>query len=584
MADVGNSSGLCGVLGGGHQNDLTRRNGIEDDPTNFDSANHPDEFSVSWRVPADQDLLSESMDFQTIDSLSRIKSKLCTCNKKHETECTYDSYKTINCSTITRGKKFPCLLHNSNSRRKRHAAHVSSFYTELDENHVISKRQTGYSDEEASVICNADFQASLSYQICIQNVAVFSNESIQDCILDLMLTGDPNVTSLHIESALNVCQTLVGLNLTLQENSTITYEILSICPNNCSGQGECSAGSCVCRTGYGGSDCSFDISRPPTVTSLLGNGLCDLTKDTCNDITMFGQYFVENMNTYCFITRNEISAENAITGVDFYNTSLEERTLFEGFCRLVYETNNTWVTQFVFNMSNDEAFYSDTFSVYVYQSECQIVNNYTGNIFFTLQEGFCFIDGQCIRDNVFESNSPCLKCDTMVNKYNWSDGCFNQTTNTINTTMTPESTTISTAVTDTTIATAESSITSMGGSSPTLPTAKSNSSKKSDSHQQLTYIIGGAVAAAVVTLVITGILIKKYCFSKTEVKAFRSDNQIGQWNHVDNNASSKDNGQFRPHSMQSYHSPHIERLPPTHDFSRMYDSTKDRSHLFRAQI
>lgn len=47
MADVGNSSGLCGVLGGGHQNDLTRRNGIEDDPTNFDSANHPDEFSVS---------------------------------------------------------------------------------------------------------------------------------------------------------------------------------------------------------------------------------------------------------------------------------------------------------------------------------------------------------------------------------------------------------------------------------------------------------------------------------------------------------------------------------------------------------
>lgn len=84
----------------------------------------------------------------------------------------------------------------------------------------------------------------------------------------------------------------------------------------------------------------------------------------------------------------QISAENAITGVDFYNTSLEERTLFEGFCRLVYETNNTWVTQFVFNMSNDEAFYSDTFSVYVYQSECQIVNNYTGNIFFTLQVSF----------------------------------------------------------------------------------------------------------------------------------------------------------------------------------------------------
>lgn len=48
-SDVGNSSGLCGVLDGDYKNDFTRKNGTVDDPDNYHYWNPPNEFSESWR-------------------------------------------------------------------------------------------------------------------------------------------------------------------------------------------------------------------------------------------------------------------------------------------------------------------------------------------------------------------------------------------------------------------------------------------------------------------------------------------------------------------------------------------------------
>lgn len=47
-SDVGNSSGLCGVLDGDYKNDFTRKDGTVDDPDLYHYS-HPNEFSNSWR-------------------------------------------------------------------------------------------------------------------------------------------------------------------------------------------------------------------------------------------------------------------------------------------------------------------------------------------------------------------------------------------------------------------------------------------------------------------------------------------------------------------------------------------------------
>lgn len=68
-----------------------------------------------------------------------------------------------------------------------------------------------------------------------------------------------------------------------------------------------------------------------------------------------------------------------------YDVSLQERTLVEGFCPLEYSSNNHWVTEFTFNISNDGSRFTENFHVYTYQSLCQEYQNDTGNITFVFK-------------------------------------------------------------------------------------------------------------------------------------------------------------------------------------------------------
>ena len=65
-----------------------------------------------------------------------------------------------------------------------------------------------------------------------------------------------------------------------------------------------------------------------------------------------------------------------------YHSYLEERTLFEGYCPLEYSSDDHWVTEFTFNISNDGRRYTENFNVYTYQSLCQEYQNNSGNIAF----------------------------------------------------------------------------------------------------------------------------------------------------------------------------------------------------------
>lgn len=74
-----------------------------------------------------------------------------------------------------------------------------------------------------------------------------------------------------------------------------------------------------------------------------------------------------------------------MTSVTSYRVKLEESTLFEGYCGLEYGLERSWITTFQFNLSNDGTQFTNSYTVYIYQSECQIFNNVSGKINFTLQ-------------------------------------------------------------------------------------------------------------------------------------------------------------------------------------------------------
>ena len=68
----------------------------------------------------------------------------------------------------------------------------------------------------------------------------------------------------------------------------------------------CLLGNCTCEQDFAGSDCSFDLLGPPSITHISDFGFCDKSKETCDEITLYGKYFIEKMNTNCYMTRKTV--------------------------------------------------------------------------------------------------------------------------------------------------------------------------------------------------------------------------------------------------------------------------------------
>ncbi|XP_062578161.1 LOW QUALITY PROTEIN: uncharacterized protein LOC134240066 [Saccostrea cucullata] len=428
-SDVGNSSGLCGILDNDDTNDFTWNNA---DKT-VDNHNPPNEFSKSWRVENDEADLFDNKVYDSLKSITTVYDRTCTCkrnaNNPHDGDiiCSYGNYK--NCKFAV-GKRYYCILNPEGQlRRKRDLRHLQSLSaTDPREKEIHAKsrmkRQTNtyvMSFENATTICNEAFEASASYLMCQEHVSDLSNTSLINCVSDVMMTGDVNITKIHIEAALEQCSTFVVLNATFQETEPeITYRIESLCENNCSGNGVCNSGNCTCNIGYVGSDCSFDLSGPPSITHISDFGFCDKTSEACEEITLYGKYFLENMNTTCYMRRKMLAEDGSVLSEINYESSLQERTLFEGYCPLDYNTDEHWVSEFRFNVSNDGSRYTENYSVYTYQSLCQELKNDTGNITFIFKDGYCYINNTCVAAGDTNKDNLCDICDTASNKYQWS--------------------------------------------------------------------------------------------------------------------------------------------------------------------
>lgn len=62
------------------------------------------------------------------------------------------------------------------------------------------------------------------------------------------MTGDHNLTQLHLDTALGQCQAYITLNSTLEkEQPEVSLIVINLCPNNCSNRGICSEGICTRR-------------------------------------------------------------------------------------------------------------------------------------------------------------------------------------------------------------------------------------------------------------------------------------------------------------------------------------------------
>ncbi|XP_048770271.2 von Willebrand factor D and EGF domain-containing protein-like isoform X2 [Ostrea edulis] len=430
-ADEGKTSGLCGILDNTINNDFTRRNGQKDPIVKY-----PDGFSNSWLVEPIEDIFDKDIsEYGFLVSMRTTNRLLCECDPAaKQTFCTYTPGRTCH---YKRGEELPCFVFGENNFDKRRKRDVSELNIKQQSRHAhkINRRQTVFpvSWEDAERICDDAFMESSMYLICLQSVPNFSNTSLENCILDIMMTGDDNITRIHIEAALEQCTNFIVLNTTLQEEEPeITYQLTHLCPGNCSGNGYCNDGNCTCTSGFAGSDCSFDTTGPPTITGTSYN-ICDKNKQDCDALYFYGGYFLENMGAMCYIRKSEINLDGSVESSDMYTINLQEQTLFMGSCELRNSSGGYWITDFTINITVDGEHFTDEYNVTVYNSLCQQHHTDSGNVYFTLKSGYCFIEetSSCIAEG--ESNEPdyCQICNTSANSFNWTynAACINQASN-----------------------------------------------------------------------------------------------------------------------------------------------------------
>ena len=93
----------------------------------------------------------------------------------------------------------------------------------------------------------------------------------------LQYTGDFSFAIGAVSLLLSECKDVIVENITINTNETTNVTIPPIvekiaellCPNDCTFNGKCVNGSCICNKDYTAEDCSISVYQRPFITRLV---------------------------------------------------------------------------------------------------------------------------------------------------------------------------------------------------------------------------------------------------------------------------------------------------------------------------
>ncbi|XP_062573358.1 uncharacterized protein LOC134235241, partial [Saccostrea cucullata] len=193
--------------------------------------------------------------------------------------------------------------------------------------------------------------------------------------------GTTEFTTHTIESLKQFCfEQIKKYEIYYETNGTQTESVVDrigkvVCPNNCSNNGVCTAGVCICSASFVGFDCSHTKSTPPTNTSLPENGLCTTSKRACAKTNIYGYFLEENIHVKFNFFEITDSGKSAVLSThttigtyigltiikaDFPINSRRKRS----------SSANVYGNGFDINLSYDGVNYGDTMTLIIYNDEC----------------------------------------------------------------------------------------------------------------------------------------------------------------------------------------------------------------------
>ncbi|XP_070570349.1 von Willebrand factor D and EGF domain-containing protein-like [Ptychodera flava] len=435
--DFQHSDGLCGTFDHDSSNDYRKRDGS----TLSYTGRRPDAFSESWRIPTGESLLDELPDVVVEDPRQpEGNMTYCSCLGQ-EFEChdslkdfTDYSYLTDSWTDITD----EIDVETAGGRTKRDV-HTASTNTSTEDVPLLPATLTwptpsGITEQQARQMCESAVLNSTAAEACTDVPGVDLFVGVEGCVEDIGVTDDLAFLAEAVSLMENECVVLTMKNISLytkDENGTVigppTFIFEVICPLQCSGNGECINGTCLCYEGYEGADCSVDAMSPPTlwyINEVEEHALCDVREDSCQQISVIGDNFLNSEYLVCFYNVKHTTSHpiDQPFKVDSHFNTFREVT-----CSLPNPmvnlgdpgvTEGGTVSTIEMYVSNDNGVtMSRGLLLTTYDSKCRHCDVTDGCI---VKTDACEIEGRCFSDGEYHPYDNSRYCDPTNDQYEWT--------------------------------------------------------------------------------------------------------------------------------------------------------------------
>ncbi|XP_068690355.1 uncharacterized protein [Montipora foliosa] len=296
--------------------------------------------------------------------------------------------------------------------------------------------------ENATDYCAERISETKIGKLCAK-VGVDLQALVDVCSMDIEYTGDYSYVSGGVVAMTDQCGNLAALNLSSATNSTnsssgdeggsagralVEAISASLCPKDCSFNGNCINGSCLCYKDFTADDCSAYVYEIPSIQSLQANGLCDRRTRPCRKVTVLGTGFIPTENMTCHVREfkvvnsswqpynTELKLPGVMTDLVLADCNLPESPVSPGYFHEVDE--GTPAAGLVISVSNDGDHKSNENLTFIsYDSACMRCNISSG---CSLKDNSCFINGYCFAPNESNPIDFCSQCLPDVNASTWT--------------------------------------------------------------------------------------------------------------------------------------------------------------------
>uniref|UniRef100_A0A0L8G0B6 VWFD domain-containing protein n=1 Tax=Octopus bimaculoides TaxID=37653 RepID=A0A0L8G0B6_OCTBM len=301
--------GLCGTFDGKKSDDFVNEEG---------KLLSRKAFSLSWRVKL-EDTLYNGYCPEDSDEEGKEEEKptdiYCNCANNMNESCSKDKY-IFKCDRNIKKKKgtdITDLLLESKFTPMKCVVDVPPVNFTFDINYEplepVWPTPSGITKFNATQICETFITSKKSGKVCKDIVKEHFATSLESCIEDIGLTDDILWVNAALSDIKQICETEITTNpdLWVKDNATNILKPPQdiediLCPNECSNQGNCSAGFCNCFEGYLGADCSINATTPPVLEEITLGMLCDTRIRNCSKVAIIGSNFVNTAKLTCHIT------------------------------------------------------------------------------------------------------------------------------------------------------------------------------------------------------------------------------------------------------------------------------------------